>query len=67
MERSYGFLSNFASKQIIFIAHIGEIYYKGLDIPFLAIVSLVLSDPIAVTCCVNFGARFTKFLAIVSL
>ena len=33
----------------------------------LAIVSLVLSDPIAVTCCVNFGARFTKFLAFVSL
>ena len=29
MERSYGFPSNFASKQMIFIAHIGEIYYKG--------------------------------------
>ena len=29
MERSYGFSSNFASKQMIFIAHIGEIYYKG--------------------------------------
>ena len=33
MERSYWFPSNFASKQIIFIPHIGEIYYKGLDIP----------------------------------
>jgi hypothetical protein len=30
MVRSYGFPSNFASKQIIFIAHIGEIYYKIL-------------------------------------
>ena len=28
MEQSYGFPSNFASKQMIFIAHIGEIYYK---------------------------------------
>ena len=33
MERSYGFPSNFASKQIFFIMHIGEIYYKGLDLP----------------------------------
>ena len=33
MERSYGVPTNFASKQMIFIAHIGEIYYKGLDIP----------------------------------
>jgi hypothetical protein len=33
MERSYGFPSNFASKQIILILHIGEIYFKGLDIP----------------------------------
>jgi hypothetical protein len=30
MEQSYGFPSNFASKQIIFIGHIGEIYYKIL-------------------------------------
>ena len=30
MERSYGFLSNFASKQMIFMAHIGELYHKGL-------------------------------------
>ena len=29
MEQSYGFPLNFASKQIIFINHIGEIYYKG--------------------------------------
>ena len=33
MERSYRFPSNFASKQIIFIAHIEELYYKELDIP----------------------------------
>ena len=31
MEQSYGFPSIFASKQIIFIAHTGEIYYKVLD------------------------------------
>ena len=31
-------------------------------------VSLVLSDPIAIsTCCVNFSARCLKFMAIVSL
>ena len=34
MEQSYGFPSNFASRQMIFTAHIGESYYKGLDIPF---------------------------------
>ena len=34
----------------------------------MAIVSLVLSDPIAITCCINFSARkVTKFMAIVSL
>jgi hypothetical protein len=30
MEPSYGLPSNFASKQISFIVHIGEIYCKGL-------------------------------------
>ena len=35
---------------------------------FMANVSLVLSDPIAIsTCCVNFSARCTKFMANVSL
>ena len=34
----------------------------------MAIVSLVLSDPIAITCCINFSARkVTKLMAIVSL
>ena len=46
MERSYGFPSNFASKQIIFMAHIGELYHKGLEIPSLELeqINAVVKD-----------------------
>jgi hypothetical protein len=46
MDRSYGFHSNFASKQIFSITHIGEIYYKGLDVPELSFIEqAALADP----------------------
>ena len=65
MEQSYGFPSNFASKQIIFITHCWRqtlhitccINFGVRFTKFLANVSLVLSDPIAITCCVNFRAN----------
>ena len=64
MERSYGFPSN------LNLVEKGLRYLKiwvQLQSHRFAIGSLVLSEPIAITCCVNFGARFIKFLAIVSL
>jgi hypothetical protein len=74
MERSYGFPSNFASKQIFFIAHIGEIYYMLQSTLVLEnsqnlwhkyeSVSRFLIDPISITYMLHFSARkFSKFMA----
>jgi hypothetical protein len=46
MEQSYEFPSNFASKQIISIAHIEEIYYKELDAPSSIPLVGLLTNPL---------------------